>query len=437
MSGVSNALLGSRVRAAALTASTAILAGGLAAIQPVVVAGAGATVILTWCLAALPPLLLAVAVHKGVWNVAPVIELIGQEAPTVALIGLTAVLMAARSARRPAPASLVRLGLFTAVFVTYGAVGAVLGDGLDSTAKVLRMALFFGWGFLLAGLVGIDRRATIVALGSVVGGAILIAAASTGNWIAAGVPTVFGENHINFGRSVGVGAVVALGAALTGRLRPGWRLLSIAVGVALSIVTVASGSRGAFISLGAAGVAMLFLPVAGRGIRSRLVALVLLMGVAVVALLAASGSVGFERLLSLGSPGDDVPALLRAQAIQISFDQWLSSPLFGIGLRDLQVPVSVGTFADVLTYPHNIIMETLSQTGLVGLILLLAGIAVPLGVVATYTRLRTDPVVAVLVGAFIFYFVSAQFSGDLQINRYVWTFAFFLTATPAWLEDHS
>lgn len=435
MTGVPGVIRGYRILAAALALSTTTLVGGLAAIQPVLVAGVSAVAIMTWCLAALPPLLLTVAVHKGVWNVAPVVDAIGQEAPTLALVGLTLVLIVVRSSRRAQPASLVRLGLLSAAFVTYGAVGAVLGGGLNSTDKIMRLALFIGWGFLLAYLIGIDRRATIVALALIVVGAMVIALASAGNWIGTGIPTVFGENWILFGRSVGVGAVIALGAAFTGQLPAGWRAVSMVVGLALAVMTVASASRGAFVSILAAGVVMLVLPLAGRGIRYRALALALFIGVGLLAVITASASAGFERLLSLANVGEDVSTLLRVQAIQYSFDQWLASPLFGIGLRDLQLEVSVGPFTQVLAYPHNMIVETLSQTGVIGFLLIAATIALPLATVSRHVRLRTDPVVAILVGVLVFYLVSAQFSGDLQINRYVWTFAFLLAATPAWLDE--
>ena len=434
MTGVPGLTRGHRILAAVLAVSTATLVGGLTAIEPVFMVGVVATAIATWCLAALPPLMLAVAVHKGVWNVAPVIEAIGQEAPTLALIGLTILLLVGRSASRPLPALLMRLGLLTAVFIAYGAIGAFAGGGLNSTDKILRLAIFIGWGFLLACLIGIDRRATIVALALIVVGAVAIALASVSNWISLGIPNVFGENWINFGRSVGVGAVIALGAALVGQLPRTWRVLSVVVGLALAVTTVASGSRGAVVSIIAAGTAMFVLPLAGRGKGSRALTLAIFACLGTLAAILASGSAGFERFVSLGNVGDDVPALLRAQAIQYSFAEWLNSPLFGVGLRDLQLQVSVGSYTQVIAYPHNMIIETLSQTGIMGFLLLSATIALPIVVVLRQDRLRRDPVVSILVGVMVFYVVAAQFSGDLEINRYVWTFVFLLAATPAWLE---
>ena len=434
MSWVSNAIGEHRGRLALSAMSATALAGGLIAVQPVLVGGAAATAVIAWCLAVLPPLLLPIAVHSGVLSTSPIVEVIGPVAPTLVLIGFTSVLIFARSSRR-LPPSLARLGLLAAAFVVYTAAGAMLGGGPGSTEKSLRLALFIGWGFLLAWLIGMDRRATIVALAFIVVGAMVIAVASAGNWISTGTPFVFAENRIIFGRSVGVGAVVALGAALTGRLPRNLRVLSLMVGLALAVVTIGSASRGAFISLGAAGAVMLVLPVAGRRIGTRALAVALLLGVGLLAVIASSGTFGFERLQSLGNIGTDTTSLLRLQAIEYSFRQWLSAPLFGVGLQNLQLDVAVGAFRDILDYPHNMIIETLSQTGIVGLLLMAAILGLPVAAVLRKPQLRSDPVVALLVGVLVFYFVSAQFSGDLQINRYVWAFAFFLGATPAWLRD--
>lgn len=412
--------------------ATSVIAGGAAALQPAVVGGLAAAAVVAWCLSLAPSVLLAVSVHKGVWNVAPVIEMVGQELPTLVLIGLTGILIVRRQARRLLPRGLIGAGLVTTGLLIYVGVGAILGGGLGSTEKFLRLGLFVVWGFLLAWLIGIERRSTILALAFTVTGAGVIALAAVPGWATTGTPTVFGENRILLGRSVGVGAVIALGAALTGRLPVTWRAVAGMVGLVLTTVTVASASRGAFVSLGAAGLAMIALPLAGRGVRYRTIALAVLGVIALVSVAVVSGSVGFDRLLSLANAGDDVTAVMRTQAIDYSLNQWIGSPIFGIGLRDLELTVSFAGVTQVLAYPHNMLIEVVSQTGVVGLVLTLAVMAWPVWAVLRDGRLRRDPVVALLIGVLVFYLVSAQFSGDLQINRFVWTFAFLLAAAPAW-----
>ena len=432
LSRVRNLRPGLRVGAGLVAASAAAVAGGVTAFQPVLAGGVAATAFVAWCLSLAPSILLAVALHKGIWNEAPVIVMVGQELPTIGLIGLTAILIALRQAGRTMPTTLVGVGVVTTILLVYEGVGAVVGGGLGATEKSLRVVLFTAWGFLLAWLIGVDRRATILALTFTVVGAVVIAIASLPGWVNTGTPTVFGENRILYGRSVGVGAVIALGAALTGRLNVTWRTVSGAVGIALAAVTVVSTSRGAFVSLGAAGLAMIALPLAGRGIRYRAFAFAVLCGIGIVSVAAVSGSVGFDRLLSLTNPGDDVTAVMRTQAIDFAYHQWLGSPLFGVGLRDLNLTVSFAGVTQVLPYPHNMLMEVLSQTGVVGLALTMAVIAWPPLTMLRNGLLRADPIVTLLIGGLVFYLVSAQFSGDLQINRYVWTLAYLVAAVPAW-----
>lgn len=358
-----------------------------------------------------------------------VVQSLGSVLPTLALIGFTAVLVVFRGASRP-PRSLILIGTLTLCFVLYAAIGAVLGRGQGGIDKVIRIALFAAWGIMIAYLVGTTRRATILALVFLFLAAFLVALASVPTWVHTGVPSVFSVNRIVFGRSIGVGAVVALAAALVGHERRSLRLLALLAGMFLAIVTLASASRGAFVSL---FVALLIVVLSdySHGVRRRWAAGAVLAGLGVTVVFVAQGSFGVERLSSLLS-SYDLTSVLRDQAVQYSLQQWQSSPIFGVGLRNLDLIVGSGSFAQVVAYPHNMIVELLAQTGMVGLLMVTAAFASVWWIFWSDRTMRTDSAALGLVGAWMFFLVSAQFSGDLDINRYVWTFAFLIVACQAW-----
>ena len=53
---------------------------------------------------------------------------------------------------------------------------------------------------------------------------------------------------------------------------------------------------------------------------------------------------------------------LMPKALQI----WLEYPILGIGVGDFSIAAGLG---DLSEYPHNIFLEILSETGMVGLVL--------------------------------------------------------------------
>jgi O-Antigen ligase len=173
-------------------------------------------------------------------------------------------------------------------------------------------------------------------------------------------------------------------------------LLRLAATVALvygTYLVVASGSRGAFIAIVAAG-GFVFLKVKMPARTAMVVGVPL----AVIALLALLPAHTIERL---GSYSTEVPAygdeasesaLLRSQLLRESIKATFSHPLFGVG---------PGTFADYTgnisatakwINPHNSYTQISSETGFPGLIFYLAGILSPfLLLQKTWKRVRNEP----------------------------------------------
>jgi O-antigen ligase len=137
------------------------------------------------------------------------------------------------------------------------------------------------------------------------------------------------------------------------------------------------------------------------------------LGVLIISYLIASKleSLGEYRLLSrimIIGTGDDMAVVGRQESFYGAFQQFRESPLIGDSLEEKTTSF----------YPHNILLEALMATGLVGSIpfmaLIYRALASALHLVRTNSRTGW---VALL---FIQYFVGAQFSGSIYSNTVFW-----------------
>lgn len=104
------------------------------------------------------------------------------------------------------------------------------------------------------------------------------------------------------------------------------------------------------------------------------------------------------------SDSDEGSIIIRASALADSFDLWLSHPIFGVGLGDWGEYLG----SNGLRYPHNVVAETISEQGLLGIFVLLCFIFALL--------FRSQAV----HGFFLIYFFTAlSFSGDASYWRLI------------------
>jgi O-antigen ligase len=227
-------------------------------------------------------------------------------------------------------------------------------------------------------------------------------------------------SYLMVGRLCGLGALVALAAWLYARNRAvGW--LCLALFVVLGFVLAIGGGRGPLL----ATVLALLIPI-GLSIRlttrriryspTLLSVLVLLLATAVG--LVLYGVVTEHRLETLrrleqlstpafGSAGDRVElygggARLAARA-----------PLLGSGAGSW--PLLTG-HRDRVQYPHNLFVELLVESGLIGVALFVTVLAVALRS-ASLDRLRQDPQALCTMMLFANTFFNALVSADLPGNR--------------------
>lgn len=128
---------------------------------------------------------------------------------------------------------------------------------------------------------------------------------------------------------------------------------------------------------------------------------------------------GIRRLLSVLDPrATDTGAQSRLEMYSAAYNFWMDLPSLIVGN-------GIGSFAvldldrDVQHYPHNILLEILVESGLVGFTLFLLIIAVGMFRLYSYRKFHSNAFISFILAFFAFWFVSAMFSGDLSDNRYV------------------
>lgn len=400
---------------------------------PLVLAGAG------WIEALLPLIfvgvpLVVVALH-GLWD-AP--------RPSVDTRRLS------RALRDPVFLLALALGLWLA-FRTFGSPSPSYGRAKTigyfmANLPFLLAALVFLGGAAGTGARAFDRFTRLLLV-------VVVALAAVGlwnqwsqYWPSENRLRALGLNPIWFARYLGAGLLVTIAARA--RLGP---LRSAVLLVVLGLPFYLAGSRGPLLAFVFALAVWWTLVAPGRG---RLVAAALL-GVAGVA-----GAVAVElgHVLS-ASPlsGHDVSNLARAYFLKTVLDLGATPGFLGLGTGGFSDAAGVG---DVRLYPHNLFLEVWTELGGVGVILVLAWIALVVRRArGGFERLQRDSLVdassasafsgpgdvvgrgvvararhrelipeargrmAVVAGLAVFALANAQLSGDLGANALLWFWA--------------
>ena len=118
--------------------------------------------------------------------------------------------------------------------------------------------------------------------------------------------------------------------------------------------------------------------------------------------------------------------MVMVQAVQF----WAGAPLIGNGVGSF--PILEGWVADEKRHPHNIILEVLSDLGLVGLILFAAFLVSSLSSVKLH-RLRVDPLFRCVFLLAVFDLSFAMVGPDLSEHRLLYVMLGLL-ALPAMQE---
>ncbi|MGY1828545.1 O-antigen ligase family protein [Blastococcus sp. SYSU DS0541] len=238
------------------------------------------------------------------------------------------------------------------------------------------------WGhrlFLMGGAVlvgselahGGNRRTALRAflLGCAVFAAVSIYA-SIASSFAPAYPLGVNKNHA--GKLLAIGAMVmyAVGRDVFDSAR-----MRTAVGTTVILGLVATQSRGAWLGLGVALVVWSFYSRPSLRVSLAMIATVIGGGIYVVSsLLAESERENARQTSSLES---------RQYFEQVALDFFADAPLLGQGIRyylnpEFEFPAPLSAEGDARPSPHNVVVEALSEAGLVGLLalaLLIGGVS--------------------------------------------------------------
>lgn len=364
-----------RLGLGAVLAVALVQLGKLALDQPVLALAVAGMVVVA-VLAATDPLAVALLALLGVWVIARTgaggIDLSGSDALLVlgSVVAFPLVPWANPAVRRVLGAVVV----FQALLLL-----TVLASPTPASLFEWAHRLFLTGGSVVVGAALGGRGRTRAALGAFVLVSSVMGALTAGLWAAAGfAPTVavvgFHKNFI--GSMMMVGLVVShLAPASTGLSRP-----QLAVAKSLCVAgLLASQSRGAIVAL---LVALVVATLGSRDVRRRSAPLFLML--VPLALFAF-----FSIRAQIEQPADATSSVTeRARYREQALEAWQDSPIFGQGMRFFEQ----GEFS-LTSDPHNVVVSSLSETGVVGLVALLGLLAVTGRVL---WRLRTGLALAAL-----------------------------------------
>jgi O-antigen ligase len=228
------------------------------------------------------------------------------------------------------------------------------------------------------------------------------------------------------------GAVIASYFAIAKK----WRVISIGLMLVMIVFAFLTGSKGAMVTLIITGVAMVgaYILVIMKefswkrlGMIVAIVLAVILVSTIVLDLFSDVKTI--NRMLSVL----DIERLLkqntfntRLSFIKTGVDMLMMRPVFGYGAGGFyHYSLNLG---EIISYPHNIIVELFSEHGFVGgltfMTLLMVFVAMVLKNL-THSK-KTFGIMSLMVtlfGLFVMYFTAAQFSGNLVDSRAVfWLF---------------
>ena len=225
------------------------------------------------------------------------------------------------------------------------------------------------------------------------------------------------ENPIQLGRESADGLIVATWVLLAAT-RPAVRLAAAAVLPVLVVTLLSSGSRGPVLGAVVGLVTLMAVLAHYRSARRRLL-LVAVSGAAasVLATQLVPGQSMTRSLSFLIGSGSGLDSNGRTTLWSQAWSHFLQHPVFGIGTGSFRYFV-----APLESYPHNLVLETAVELGLVGAILAV-GFLVSSWLAMARTRFLPGPAglqAAVVIALFTSAVVNAMFSGDITTNANVW-----------------
>jgi len=255
-----------------------------------------------------------------------------------------------------------------------------------------------------------------------------------GNFMRFGVD---GTNSIGLGRAAALGAIVIIMLYLfnTNVLRIK-KIFSLAGLATLILVLFLTGSRMALISLGVAMVIFLLVKTFEFTKDDVLInksAMKVTFSLIPIPLLMIPFSNSIQTMLTrLGNLFNDSgfgSYSQRTERFSLAYNVWKEGPIFGDGLGSYAIHYNG---IDERYYPHNIILEIVSELGLVGIIVFAALLALPFFLNNIF---KSNYLQMCALLMFIYTFLNANTTGDINDNRMMFTFLALLYMYPLFNDD--
>jgi O-antigen ligase len=242
---------------------------------------------------------------------------------------------------------------------------------------------------------------------------------------------VFGQNTIQTGQITMITGLVALFWIL----RSGPALVRVAAALVIPVAfieAIASGSRGPVLAF---AVVLLYQvlhrmrtgPRLGRrDVQVGLVFALALGGLALVFDQLPGSSLSRFELFADGLGSVDSSAQARVNLFDVALAMFAQQPVFGHGTGAFAAFAQTHVGLIDFYYPHNILLQTGAELGVVGLAALLAFVTV-----ALVRRIPDDPAWGTIRAVAVFQFVNSLVSGDLYSDRLLWGLLVMLVAAPS------
>jgi len=303
-------------------------------------------------------------------------------------------------------------------------------SSIYSLSKVLRFGLLTGWAFFgMSLIIATESERAKRFLGIFTIYALIMTVEALRIYISSGrglgFVTAFGSNYIALGRIVGAASLIVFVRLLFSKKLI--NILFLVIAFSLMIITVCvSGSRGPLLAVAFALLVLLFISVFGKPSYWRRLIFIIILIFAMISVAYSQGLLDttvlrFGKLLSETTTDANARLDLYNGALVV----WSDNPIIGVGIGGF--PVKYG-FGDQRGYPHNIILEVLSELGLIGLLLLVLFFYTCFRTLPVLRYLNKHPVLLISVLLFSQTFFNAMISGDLNDNRLLFTFAGLLLA---------
>jgi O-antigen ligase len=240
----------------------------------------------------------------------------------------------------------------------------------------------------------------------------------------AGWLDVLGKTHgyLGLGRLIGPGLLILLGYLAYGAKNTFQKAVAFAAAGVTGLALLVIGGRAPFLATALAAVipALLGFRLARSKIAlQRSAILWWILPIVALILLGASVNAGdaplaVRRLMLALDANSTVWA--RLDFYQTALGIWAERPLFGHGIGSF--PVVTGGM-DIKNYPHNLILEVLAESGLVGLLLLGGLVFRALAGLGPAESIRQDPLRLIVLMLFVNVFLNSMTTGDVPDNRFV------------------